>query len=137
MILEIIKKFQGYSVKPDLYHFRTHGKAEVDLIIKYNRILHPIEIKWQSNPSKKDVRGFQSLKEVFPHERIGRRLLICNTEKPYSINPEVLRYLGGECEDKKFTEYRIFGFHASFLNLKNWITISSLLNLCCIFYFVE
>lgn len=86
VVMEIIKRIQGWDTKPQLYHFRTYAGAEVDLILEYNGILYPIEIKWSTKPSRQDCLGFQSLHEAFPNERFGCGLVLCNTEIPYEIS---------------------------------------------------
>jgi predicted AAA+ superfamily ATPase len=75
--MEIIKIIQQWDVPPNLYHFRSHSGAEVDLILERDGMLFPIEIKSKSNPQKKDIRGFKAFKDCFPNEKIHKGLVIC------------------------------------------------------------
>jgi predicted AAA+ superfamily ATPase len=52
--------------KPVLHHWRSHGGAEVDLILERDGILHPIEIKATARPARKDVRGIAELRAAHP-----------------------------------------------------------------------
>jgi uncharacterized protein len=77
VVMEIIKLFQKLPMQPNLYHFRSHSGAEVDLIIELNGKLYPIEIKAKSNPVKRDIRGFAAFRDCFPKENIHKGLVIC------------------------------------------------------------
>ena len=89
-IMEIIKQFQSWDFKPNLYHFRSYSRAEVNLILELNGKLFPIEIKSKSNPSKKDIKGIQSLKDCFPTETFAKALVICAIEEPSYITEDIL-----------------------------------------------
>ena len=90
IIMEIVKSFQDWPISPNLYHFRTYSGAEVDLILELNGVLYPIEIKMKSNPSKRDVKGFESFKACFPTENIRKGLLICSSETIQPLSEEVI-----------------------------------------------
>lgn len=89
-IMEVIKQFQAWDFKPNLYHFRSYSGAEVDLVLEMNGKLYPIEIKSKSNPSKKDIKGIQSFKDCFPGENVAKALVICAIETPSYITEDVL-----------------------------------------------
>jgi len=57
IVMEIIKLIQQLPIQPNLYHFRSHSGAEVDLILELNGVLYPIEIKAKSNPNRRDKSG--------------------------------------------------------------------------------
>ncbi len=77
VVMEIIKLLQALPIQPNLYHFRSHSGAEVDIILEQNGVLYPIEIKSKSNPNRKDIQGFRSFKKCFPKENIHAGLVIC------------------------------------------------------------
>ena len=77
VVMELIKLIQQLNVQPNLYHFRSHSGAEVDLILELNGTLFPIEIKAKTNPTGKDARGFKAFKNCFPKENIHKGLVIC------------------------------------------------------------
>jgi uncharacterized protein len=77
VVMEIIKLTQQLNVQPNLYHFRSHSGAEVDLILELNGTLFPIEIKSKTNPTGRDARGFKAFKDCFPNENIHKGLVVC------------------------------------------------------------
>lgn len=87
-VLEIVKLFQNWVIKPNLYHYRVHSGAEVDLVLDINGILYPIEIKATTNPSANDCKGFKSFRENFRSEKIAKNLMICSIPKAAPITEE-------------------------------------------------
>ena len=90
VVLEILKKIQVMTIKPNMYHFRSYSGAEIDLIMELDGVLYPIEIKMKSNPAKKDIRSFGALKKYFPQEKFHTGLVICSIESPQMIANNVL-----------------------------------------------
>lgn len=90
VIMEIFKQAYPLSIHPDFYHFRSHGGAEVDLIIEINGKLFPIEIKTKSHPSKRDTSGINGFRKSFPDENIDLGFLICAVNKPLWISEDIL-----------------------------------------------
>jgi hypothetical protein len=80
--MEIQKTLQAWPMPPNLYHFRSYGGAEVDLILELDGTLFPIEFKAKSNPSRNDGRGIGAFRECFTAERIGPGLIICAVDRP-------------------------------------------------------
>jgi predicted AAA+ superfamily ATPase len=78
---EIRKLSSAISMPPHLYHWRTKGGAEVDLILERDGILFPIEIKITANPTRKHTTGFDAFRKTYPKEKIAPGLVICPTEK--------------------------------------------------------
>ena len=64
MITEILKSYWNNGVNPNIWFYRDIDKNEVDLVIEENGVLHPIEIKKSSNPSKRDISGFEALRKL-------------------------------------------------------------------------
>lgn len=90
IVLEILKKIQAMTIKPNLYHFRSYSGAEIDLIMELDGVLYPVEIKMKSNPAKKDVKSFGAVKKYFPREKFHTGLVICSIESPQFITNDVL-----------------------------------------------
>ena len=89
-VMEILKTMQAWSTRPNIYHYRSHGGAEVDLILELDGWLFPIEIKSKSRPTRHDTRGIQSFRTSFPQERVAPGLIVCAVEEPEWINEEAL-----------------------------------------------
>ena len=73
-----------------MYHFRSYGGAEVDLVLEMNGMLFPIKIKAKSNPTRNDGRGIGAFRECFPKENIGPGLIICAVEKPLVLSDRLV-----------------------------------------------
>jgi uncharacterized protein len=86
VVNDIRKQCQALSTKPNLYHWRSHGGAEVDLIIEMDGIFYPIEIKAKSHPTKKDTRGITAFRKTYPNLNIGKGLVVAPADSFYAIN---------------------------------------------------
>ncbi len=77
VISEIIKSFtnNGKEPKKYLYYYRDNNAKEIDLIIMYNNVVYPIEIKKSSNPGKDAIKNFDVV-EKFGMD-IGNGGVIC------------------------------------------------------------
>lgn len=76
VITEILKSYWNNGVNPNVWFYRDIDKNEVDLVIEENGILYPIEIKKSSNPSKRDISGFEALKKV-KGVNVGNGAIVC------------------------------------------------------------
>jgi len=85
VVSEIYKQIKASSFSPKMYHWRSSGGAEVDLIIEKDGAYFPIEIKMNSRPSKKDARGIKAFRETYPHLNINSGIIVAPAESPYQI----------------------------------------------------
>jgi hypothetical protein len=77
VVSEVIKSFANAGIDPrvSLFYYRDDEKREIDLVIKRNGILYPVEIKKAGMGQKSDIKAFDLLrKSSFP---IGEGGLIC------------------------------------------------------------
>lgn len=70
------------------FHWRSHGGAEVDLILERDGWLFPIEMKSKSRPGKADTTGIKAFRETYPKERIAPALIFHSGEESYPIDSE-------------------------------------------------
>lgn len=89
VINEIRKQCRLLSTPPNMYHWRTYGGAEVDLILEWNGTFYPIEIKGKSHPSKMDAKGINSFRKTYPRLKIANGLIIAPAEAAYQLTNEV------------------------------------------------
>lgn len=73
---ELRKQTAFLSPMPNFYHWRAYSGAEVDIILEYNGILHPIEIKAKTNPSRRDTMGISAFRKKYPRLNIAHGLVI-------------------------------------------------------------
>ncbi len=86
---EVLKSYINNGTDTRQVNFyRDARKREIDLVIEENHVLHPVEIKAASNPSKDALKNFSAL-EGFSDYEVGFGAVVCQTPKPYLITPEV------------------------------------------------
>ncbi len=73
---ELRKQTSFSSPVPNFYHWRSYSGAEVDIILEYNGILYPIEIKAKTNPSRRDTMGISAFRKKYPQLNIAQGLVI-------------------------------------------------------------
>ncbi len=86
VMAEIRKQIALESVPPALYHWRTHGGAEVDILLERDGTFYPIEVKLGTTPSKNDTRGITAFRKTYPHLRIAPGLVVVPSN-PTAGNP--------------------------------------------------
>ena len=84
IISEIIKGYENKGKKLDITHLRNKETEEIDLIIRKNNTIYPIEIKMTSTPKKEMIKNFQFLKKT--NVKIGTGGLICAYDKLMKID---------------------------------------------------
>lgn len=86
VISEIIKSFlnSGGDTR-NLFYYRDKDKREIDLLIKDDQTLYPVEIKIGSSPRKDWIKHFSVLQNL--HElQIGEGTVICQCDRVQYIN---------------------------------------------------
>lgn len=78
---EVRKALSLLSSCPRVYHWRTHGGAEVDLVLERDGIFYPIEIKAASNPSRHALSGIRAFRKTYPHLKTAPGLVVCPCKK--------------------------------------------------------
>ncbi|MBM3198110.1 MAG: ATP-binding protein [Chlamydiae bacterium] len=68
------------------YHWRSHGGAEVDLLLERNGCFFPIEIKSKSRPGKADISGIKAFRETYPSLQIAPGIVFHAGEENYPID---------------------------------------------------
>jgi uncharacterized protein len=76
VLAEIRKMCALESTPPALYHWRSHGGAEVDLILERDGRFYPIEIKLTTNPARKDTMGLSAFRKTYPGLDVAPGLVI-------------------------------------------------------------
>ncbi len=86
VITEIIKSFsnEGLDSRKYLYYYRDNNGKEIDLLIIYNHVVYPIEIKKSYHPGKQAIKNFE-VTEKFGME-IGKGGVICLTKEIFPLD---------------------------------------------------
>jgi predicted AAA+ superfamily ATPase len=86
VVMDIIKKIGEISYPPELYHWRSHAGAEVDLILKADNRYYPIEIKGTTQVSRNDTRGITAFRRTYPDLNIVSGLVICLADRMFPLS---------------------------------------------------
>lgn len=68
------------------YHWRSHGGAEVDLILERDGALYPIEFKCKSHPVPADASSIKAFRDTYQKARIMPGLVIHSGEETYPLD---------------------------------------------------
>lgn len=90
VFLEISKLTAVWPARPAVSHYRAYSGGEVDLVLELDGVLHPVETKMTSQPTRAHCSGFDSLRRTFPHANIGTGLLVCAVEQPRRLREDVI-----------------------------------------------
>jgi len=86
VVAEIRKLMSVMSPAPNIYHWRSHGGAEVDILLERDGVFYPIEIKAASNPGRKDTSGISAFRKTHSDTRVARSLVVAPCEKMYQLS---------------------------------------------------
>jgi predicted AAA+ superfamily ATPase len=86
VVNEIHKQVGLLNPAPNIYHWRTHRGAEVDLLLERDGIYYPIEIKASTQVSRKHTSGIESFRKTYDSIRIAPGMVIAPIEKPLLLS---------------------------------------------------
>ncbi|OAI47985.1 hypothetical protein AYO45_05400 [Gammaproteobacteria bacterium SCGC AG-212-F23] len=81
VVNDLLRQLPLMHGKPAVYHWRSHGGAELDLLLEIDNIYYPIEIKCKTRPTLADTHGIQAFRETYPDLKFAPALVICAVEK--------------------------------------------------------
>ena len=73
---ELKKQTALLSPMPVFYHWRAYSGAEVDILLEYNGVFYPIEIKAKTNPSRRDTMGISAFRKQYPQLNVAPGLVV-------------------------------------------------------------
>ncbi|NNM85885.1 MAG: ATP-binding protein [Phycisphaerales bacterium] len=83
---EIRKLASTLSTPPNIYHWRSHSGAEIDLLLERDGMFYPIEVKMNSHPTRQNTRGITAFRENYPKLKIAPGLVIAPTGRMEKIS---------------------------------------------------
>lgn len=89
VVLEIKRMFSALYAPVNLYHWRAHSGAEVDLVIERDGTLWPVEIKSKVNINSSDIRGLNAFRAAYP-KQCGTGIIIASVEEPFFFSKDVI-----------------------------------------------
>ena len=89
-MISVIIEILPFSI--GIYHWRSDGGAEVDIVLECGNALYPIEIKGKSILSKHDARGIKAFSETYANgpARVMSGIIVYAGSECYWVTPEVL-----------------------------------------------
>ncbi len=85
VITEILKSWVHNGEKADFYFYRdSRTREEIDLLIRHNGMIYPVEIKMGSRPGADAIKHFKVLQHL--PEPIGHGAVICTTDHNYGLS---------------------------------------------------
>ena len=90
VVNHLYQLFATCPMSPNVYHWRTHGGAEIDLILELNGIYFPIEIKCSRNLSHYDLRSFKSFRESLKGKKVAPQLILHAGDENYLLDSETM-----------------------------------------------
>lgn len=85
----IMSLSESIETPPNIYHWRTNGGAEVDLILEWNGFLYPIEIKSKSAVTKRDASGIKAFYKTYP-KLCKNGLIIYSGKECLNIDDDII-----------------------------------------------
>ncbi len=86
VVAEVRKLIGSLPSPPAMFHWRSHGGAEVDLVLERDDTLYPIEIKLTTRPTASAARGIGAFRDTYPTRQIAPGLIICPAEGSAMLN---------------------------------------------------
>ncbi|MBI5412282.1 ATP-binding protein [Candidatus Peregrinibacteria bacterium] len=74
--MDLLKQSSAMATPPHFYHWRSHGGAEVDILLELDGRYFPIEVKAYSQPSGRHLTGIKAFRETYPQLNTGPGLVI-------------------------------------------------------------
>ena len=81
-VAEVIKSYWHAGRRAPIYYYRDKDKKEVDLLIVRDGMIHPVEIKKTTAPTKRDIRNFGVLDRLGLPQGPGCVLCLAATAMP-------------------------------------------------------
>lgn len=89
MAVNLIYRYSiNLPVPPQMYHWRTSGGAEVDIILELDGCFYPIEVKGKTRLNKHDLRGIRSFRETYKNIKIGKAVVIYAGNEFYMVDED-------------------------------------------------
>ena len=86
VVIEILKSFSnnGEDARKNLYYYRDNNGKEIDLLIIYDNVIYPIEIKKSASPKIDAIKNFDVVKKF--GVQVGNGGVICMKQDIFPID---------------------------------------------------
>ncbi|MEW5814973.1 MAG: DUF4143 domain-containing protein [Spirochaetota bacterium] len=90
VICEILKALYSSGKSVKLWFWRNQAGKEVDVVIERGGMYYLFEIKFNQNPSDKDLSGMKSFENLYGEENVKKKTVLCRTENDFFENTKML-----------------------------------------------
>ena len=85
VVNSVRKNISRMNVKPAMYHWRTNGGAEVDLVLEMDGLLFPLEAKFASKATPRDSSGIRAFRNTYP-QKTSIGMIVYAGSECYKLN---------------------------------------------------
>lgn len=85
--LELIRWCRLQSTKISVHFWRVPSGPKVDWVLKFDKALIPIEVKWTETPTAKDAKHLELFINEYSHARKG--YIVCQVMRPQLLSESV------------------------------------------------
>lgn len=89
-VVNMIQSLFSTTASANMYQWRAHGGAELDLLLERDGMFFPIEIKCKAHPNRSDVSSIVSFRKTYPNLKVMPGLVIHAGDDTYPLDSETL-----------------------------------------------
>lgn len=89
-VVNYIQEQFAFTPTANCYHWRSHGGAELDLILERDGSFYPIEIKCKARPTLADASSIRAFSQTYPKLKIMPGLVIHAGEESFLLDKDTL-----------------------------------------------
>tara|TARA_R110000868_G_scaffold158036_3_gene385769 strand:+ start:12127 stop:13344 length:1218 start_codon:yes stop_codon:yes gene_type:complete len=86
--IELLRIIREKSWMATLYYWRDNDGPEVDWVVKLDKKLIPVEVKWKDMPRDKDMRHLKTFLNEYDEADIG--YVICRCQRPMKMAENII-----------------------------------------------
>ena len=88
-VVNYIQEMFASTPAANCYHWRSHGGAELDLLLERDGAFYPIEVKCKTRPNSSDASSIRFFGKTYPRLKMMPGLVIHAGEESYPIDRDI------------------------------------------------
>ncbi len=82
VVTELIKNYSYSPDRANLTYYRDSNANEIDVIVKENGLIHPLEIKKSANPDRREIKKYERIDKTKLERGCGGIICMCEEVIP-------------------------------------------------------
>lgn len=82
VVAEMLKSYAYSQTKANMTYYRDSNTSEIDVFVEANNLIHPLEVKKNANPDRREVRKFSVLDKAAVQTGNGGIICMCEEVIP-------------------------------------------------------